>query len=142
MGNSNHSPHFVKSNDTGLVLDVEHGNIHSGAAIILWHKKAGDASNQKWVIDNEGFIHLHNHPELVLDIEGGGGAGTRVILWQKKHDHNANQRWSVDHEGFITSKANGLVLDVEGGSHKEGARLIVWQKKDHDNKNQKFAFVA
>jgi len=135
-------PYFVQSKDTGFVIDVEHGNIKSGASIVLWHKKAAaEAANQRWVIENDGFIHLEHFPNLVLDIEGAGGAGTRVILWDKKTENNANQKWTTDHDGFIISKANGLVLDVEGGAQTEGVRLIVWQKKPDHNENQKFSFV-
>jgi len=135
--------HYVQSQDTGNVIDVKGGNLSPGAHIILWHKKPHqEATNQRWVIDEHGFIHLAGHPHLVLDIEGGGGAGTKVILWNRKDHDNANQKWKVEHGGFIESRSgHDLVLDVEGGSHKEGAHLIVWQKKQHDNKNQKFQFV-
>jgi len=133
--------HFVQSHDTGLVLDVDGGHIKGGSKIILWNKKHGnDAFNQKWVIDQHGFIHLNENPNFVLDIEGGGGAGTKVILWERKHHDNANQKWRVDGP-FIVSQANGLVLDVDGGSHKAGAHLIVWERKHHNNENQKWSFV-
>jgi hypothetical protein len=122
-------------------LDVKGGNIQPNTHIILWHKKFGnDAFNQKWVISPEGFVHLQGHPHLVLDVEGGGGAGTRVILWEKKHHNNENQKWFLEGH-FIVSRASGLVLDVQGGSHAEGAHLIVWQRKHHDNQNQRFSFV-
>ena len=39
--------------------------------------------SNKWVLDPDGFIHIQGHSDLILDIEGGGGAGTKVILWDR-----------------------------------------------------------
>eukprot|EP01103_Thecamoeba_quadrilineata_P007209 TRINITY_DN16_c0_g2_i1.p1 TRINITY_DN16_c0_g2~~TRINITY_DN16_c0_g2_i1.p1 ORF type:complete len:142 (-),score=32.57 TRINITY_DN16_c0_g2_i1:33-458(-) len=133
--------HYVKCHDTGFVLDVENGTLKSGSRIILWNQKHGaDAQNQKWIIDDHGFIHVQGHDNLVLDVKGGGGKGTEVILWEKKQNDNANQKWKIEGHNIV-SKATGLVLDVEGDSHKQGAHLIIYEKKHNDNDNQKFSFV-
>jgi len=76
------------------------------------------------------------NPDLVLDIEGGGGAGTRIIVWHKKEGDNLNQKWKHE-DGFIISQANGCVLDVKGASSDPGAELVIWEKKDDGNANKK-----
>jgi len=108
---------FIRCHDTGFVLDVQGGRIHKGTPIILWHKKDNyEASNQKWVLTPDGFIHILGHHHLVLDVENNGGHGSRVILWDRKHHDNLNQKWNFEGH-FIVSRASGLVLDVQGGSH-------------------------
>ena len=51
---------------------------------------------------------------LVLDIEGGGGAGTPVVLWEETgEDHQLWYNCPID-EGVIRSKANGCCLSADG----------------------------
>jgi len=117
-----HSKHF---------LDIS-GDTHPGAPITL-----SPTSNRQWIFTDDGFIALASNQNLVLDIEGGGGAGARVIVWDKKESDNANQKWALS-DGFIVSQLNGCVLDVKGGSTEPGAELLIWHKKATDNANQQF----
>eukprot|EP01103_Thecamoeba_quadrilineata_P011334 TRINITY_DN2683_c0_g1_i1.p1 TRINITY_DN2683_c0_g1~~TRINITY_DN2683_c0_g1_i1.p1 ORF type:complete len:240 (+),score=53.57 TRINITY_DN2683_c0_g1_i1:48-767(+) len=132
---------YIQCFDTGFVFDVKGGTLKPGSPICLWHLKyKDDAFNQRWVLTQDGFIHLESLPDLVLDVERAGHRGSKVIINKKKVDQNANQKWFIDGNNII-SQANGLALDVERDSQKEGAQLIVWDRKHHTNKNQKFRFI-
>lgn len=66
------------------MLDIKDGHAHAGSKIILWPMKhGGDNLNQLWHFTPEGFIESVMAPGLVLDIEGGGGAGSKLIIWNR-----------------------------------------------------------
>jgi len=135
------SPAYITSLHNDLVLDVKGGSIYAGAEVILWNKKPwGEAANQQWILTEDHYIACAANPDLVLDIEGGGGPGTKLILWNRKpHDEASNQRWKWNkHKMLVSFRDKKHVLDVNGGSHDPGTSLIVWEKKDADNKNQQW----
>lgn len=70
-----------------------------GAPIIQYEQKSSEeAANQKWGIDDEGYIYNLARPDLVLDIQGREDEdGTRIILYTKREGEVAsNQRWTLE----------------------------------------------
>jgi len=134
---------FIQSqHNPDLVLDVDGGNTYRGTKLIVWQRKASDYANQLFTFTPEGFIE-NVKSGLVLDIEGGGGAGSRVIIWDKKPTHQAeNQRWQYDYTNqTFHCLHRGFVLDIDGGSRAPGAKIIAWHPKGSDNSNQRFNLI-
>ncbi|KAI9281996.1 ricin B lectin domain-containing protein [Sporodiniella umbellata] len=80
-------------------LDIRGGQMDSGSNIIQYAQKMSEeASNQKWDMDNEGYIFCQARPDLVLDIQGAEDRdGAHVILYNKrKGDIATNQRWTAE----------------------------------------------
>lgn len=69
------------------------------SSIIQYAQKGSEeAANQKWGIDEEGYIYCEARPDLVLDIEGcEDDDGVAVILYNKREGEvSSNQRWTLE----------------------------------------------
>lgn len=83
---------YIINRRTGLVLDVYQGSLKAGSRIIQWTQKSESNENQQWAVSN-GFIHLKNQPNLVLDVDGDGTRdGARIALGERKDKKNLDQR--------------------------------------------------
>jgi hypothetical protein len=144
--------YFVTRMGTGFVIDVNGGSMTNGTALILWDPNG--QNNQKWDIDEWGYIRSRGSNAMVIDVNGGpkpGKGATPVSLWQgaitrdqatilAKFRNCQHQRWHYDAKsGFITGY-DGRVLDIEGGSKAQGAKVIVWDRKPNDNANQQWDY--
>ncbi|KAI8978957.1 ricin B lectin domain-containing protein [Pilobolus umbonatus] len=90
---------YIINFKSGRVLDISGGNIDNNKDIIQYsRKRIQDAANQRWVIDDEGYIGCSVRPDLVLDIGGcNDGLGAKIILYEKRRDAVAyNQRWTLE----------------------------------------------
>ncbi|KAL0091009.1 carbohydrate-binding module family 13 protein [Phycomyces blakesleeanus] len=77
-------------------LDIRGGEMNEESQICQWQQKQPEeAANQRWSIDEEGYIFCDARPDLVLDIAGGeDDDGVPVILYGKREGEVAsNQRW-------------------------------------------------
>jgi len=76
---------------SGKVLDVEGGNLKSGANVMQFPPHGGP--NQKWEIHKDGTIRVAG-TDLCLDIQGEvPDKGQRIHIWG--HHGRANQRWRL-----------------------------------------------
>lgn len=117
---------------------MEGGSRSPGARVILFPRKGSDYNNQLFRFTPDGYIESVE-TGLVLDIEGGQGAGGKIVMWNRKPIQDAaNQRWRYDPSTeTFESFHQGLVLDA-GGTNK-GEHLLVWNRKGaHENHNQRF----
>lgn len=142
---------FYSKMGTGFVIDINGGTVANGTDIILWPHHGGP--NQKWDIDEHGFIRSRANAAFGLDLAGGkpGKGLGKVCLWTtsatpaqaelaSKLGKHQNQRWHYDAKsGFITG-FDGRVLDVDGGSKAQGAAVILWPKKAADSQNQQWDY--
>ncbi|KAI8346189.1 ricin B lectin domain-containing protein [Blakeslea trispora] len=81
------------------VLDIQGGEMNPESQIIQYaQKQYEEAANQRWQIDEEGYIFCMARPDLVLDIEGAEDEdGVSVILYEKREGEVAsNQRWYLE----------------------------------------------
>ncbi|OBZ89643.1 hypothetical protein A0J61_02305 [Choanephora cucurbitarum] len=81
------------------VLDIDGGEMNPESPIIQYaQKQYEEAANQRWQIDEEGYIFCMARPDLVLDIEGAeDDDGVAVILYEKREGEVAsNQRWYLE----------------------------------------------
>jgi hypothetical protein len=89
---------FIINRRTGMVLDATEGSLKAGTRLIQWTRRTTDNANQQWAVSN-GFIHLKNNPNLVLDVDGDGTRdGARIALGERKEKKNLDQRckwWTV-----------------------------------------------
>lgn len=79
-------------------LDIQGGDMNPEASIIQYEQKSSEeAANQKWGIDDEGYIYNQARPDLVLDIQGREDEdGIPIILYPKREGEVAsNQRWNL-----------------------------------------------
>lgn len=90
---------YLINANSAKVLDIEGGQMDPESAIIQYEQKvAEEAANQKWGIDEEGYIFCEARNDLVLDIAGGEDEdGTGVILYNRREGEVAsNQRWILE----------------------------------------------
>ncbi|KAG0088036.1 hypothetical protein BGZ92_006692 [Podila epicladia] len=144
---------YIKSKDSGLVLDVDHGfgNDHTmcGATIGLSHQKLYSSSAchpllelQLWRLES-GYI-VNRCTGLVLDVEAFlFKAGTSVIQFSRNEpEKNANQQWAVTN-GFIHPKScPNLILDVRGNRARHGARIGLSECDGNSTWDQRWSFEA
>lgn len=81
------------------VLDIDGGQMDPESSIIQYaQKQTEEAANQKWGIDEEGYIYCQARGDLVLDIQGGEDEdGVPVILYERREGYvAANQRWTLE----------------------------------------------
>ncbi|KAI8971822.1 ricin B lectin domain-containing protein [Mycotypha africana] len=82
------------------VLDIKGGEMKPESSIIQYSQKmAQEAANQRWRIDERGYISPEARPDLVLDIKGAkDDDGVPVILYGKREGNAAsNQRWRLEY---------------------------------------------
>jgi Ricin-type beta-trefoil lectin domain-like len=61
---------FIKSQLSGLVLDIAGGSREAGTRVITYHQKGGHPDNQLWFEDRFGNIRSKLDDDLVLDASG------------------------------------------------------------------------
>jgi len=104
--NGNESQRF-RINDIGIITNVKSGlvlgvetnpGVNPGNKII--QTSATGNSNQRWKLQYQGNICLHEHPDLVIDIErGSSNIGAKCILSQWKYA--TSQKWNVKQISFM-----------------------------------------
>ncbi|KAG0168521.1 hypothetical protein DFQ28_003136 [Apophysomyces sp. BC1034] len=90
--------YFINA-QSAKVLDISGGEMEPESQIIQYARKDFyEASNQRWQIDDEGYIFCSARPDLVLDIQGREDEDcVPVILYEKKEGEVAsNQRWYLE----------------------------------------------
>jgi hypothetical protein len=132
------------------VIDINGGQIKDGTDLIMWQPTGG--ANQKWDIDEHGYIRSRANNAFVIDVNGGpkpGKGSAKVTLWTGavSRDNSSivhrlkscqHQRWHYDAKsGFITG-FDGRCLDIDGASKAAGATLIFYDK--HGGPNQQFDY--
>jgi len=127
-GISSGKPQGVKSQFTGLVLDVEGGSLENGAPIIQF--KNHGAPNQRWRFEPVGggsFKIVSLASEKVLDVEGGSlEDGAPIIQFE---DHGSpSQQWQLAAEAPLNNdvpvfkfmnRSSGKVLSVAPGASSQ-----------------------
>jgi hypothetical protein len=113
----------VSEHNPNLVLDINGGSKDQGAKLIVWDFKHSGNENQRFRINDQGFI-TSVHSGLVLDVEGGSKQGNHIIQWPAHGGEN--QRWRLHKDGTIRLEGHDLCIDIKGGSKDHGAELIAW----------------
>lgn len=75
--------HFISRMNTKFVIDINGGTYANGTGLILWPPHGGP--NQKWDMDQYGFIRSRGNAAFCIDVQGGAipaaaGAGTMQIF--------------------------------------------------------------
>jgi len=76
--------YFMTRMGTGLCIDISGGagNAKDGGELILWAPAGG--ANQKWDIDQFGFIRSRANAKVCIDVSGGAKPGkglAKVHVW-------------------------------------------------------------
>ncbi|KAI8972760.1 ricin B lectin domain-containing protein [Pilobolus umbonatus] len=90
---------YIINCKSAKVLDIAGGTMDSGNDIIQYSQKMTmEAANQRWDIDEDGYIACSVRPDLVLDIAGRTDEpGAAVILYERREGEVAsNQRWILE----------------------------------------------
>ncbi|KAF7723833.1 hypothetical protein EC973_001558 [Apophysomyces ossiformis] len=90
--------YFINA-QSAKVLDISGGEMEPESQIIQYARKDEfEASNQRWEIDEDGYIYCIARPDLVLDIqEARDEDEVPVILYEKKEGEvAANQKWFLE----------------------------------------------
>jgi len=77
---------FYSKMGTGFVIDISGGKFNDAAEIILWRSTGG--ANQKWDIDQYGFIRSRGNGKFGLDVSGGAKpsqGASKVCLYTVGH---------------------------------------------------------
>eukprot|EP00047_Mylnosiga_fluctuans_P009455 m.263126 g.263126 ORF g.263126 m.263126 type:complete len:1329 (-) comp26372_c0_seq1:103-4089(-) len=83
---------------TGAGLALAARTLAAGSEIVL---EAADenAVQQKWIVDDKGYIQSAMNAGLVLTVKDCGTAGTPIVLSTRMQACNAHQRWRADPVG-------------------------------------------
>ncbi|KAI8978950.1 ricin B lectin domain-containing protein [Pilobolus umbonatus] len=90
---------YIINAKSAKVLDISGGTMDSGNDIIQYSQKlTQQAANQRWQIDDEGYIACSVRSDLVLDIAGRNDEpGAKVILYERRWGEVAsNQKWILE----------------------------------------------
>ncbi|KAK4517617.1 TFIIH/NER complex ATP-dependent 5'-3' DNA helicase subunit [Mucor velutinosus] len=90
---------YLINANSAKALDISGGEMQPESPIIQYAQKMSEeAANQKWEIDDEGYICCAARPDLVLDIaERNDEDGAAIILYSKREGEIAsNQRWFLE----------------------------------------------
>jgi hypothetical protein len=87
---------YIINANSAKALDISGGEMELESEIIQYSQKSiQEAANQRWIMDEEGYICCDARPDLVLDIkEAEDDDAVPVILYEKREGEVAsNQRW-------------------------------------------------
>ncbi|KAG0334355.1 hypothetical protein BG004_000441, partial [Podila humilis] len=140
---------YIKSQASGLVVDIEHGYftdpMKAGARAEMNHQKIDNGDGRHSLLELQlwryeaGFL-INRRTDFVLDIQGGTlKLAARVVQWQRKSGKEAqNQHWFYEN-GYIANVYNSrLVLDIDGDGSKDGAKIAIGERKALNNSDQKW----
>jgi len=126
---SSEKPQGVKSQLTGLVLDVEGGSLENGAPIIQSENHGRDT--QRWFISQRlsgGFVKIMSlASEKVLDVEGGSLEDGAPIIQFEDND-SSSQQWQIIAEPPLNdrlfvfkfmNRSSGKVLSLAPGASSQ-----------------------
>lgn len=125
-----------------FVLDVQKGSTDNGARILVWERKGGNNTNQRYQLyrqPDDTYAIRSVKSRKWLDVKGGSGDNsTPVIQWS--WTGGENQRWNitVDAQNKLTfvNVKSGKCLDIQGGKAQKGKAII--QYTSNNGKNQKW----
>lgn len=137
--------YYIKSQWSGIMLDVFGPSIENGANLGQWTASGWD--NQKFYLDDAGGGYYYIRPKhsgKVIDVNGRSkNTGANIQQWEKV-DGAASQMFRLvpkTRSGqifFIETKMTGnRVLDMTQDSYY-GPAIHLWDK--HGGENQKFLF--
>ncbi|KAG2236255.1 ricin B lectin domain-containing protein [Thamnidium elegans] len=90
---------YIINANSAKALDISGGEMNPEAEIIQFSQKmVEEAANQKWGMDEEGYIFCEARDDLVLDIAGAEDEdGVAIILFNRREGEvSANQRWTLE----------------------------------------------
>ncbi|KAF9329648.1 hypothetical protein BG006_007292 [Podila minutissima] len=88
---------YIVNRLSRMVLDVDNSEFKPGRKIIQWtHNEPEKSANQQWAVSS-GFIHLKDHPNLVLDVRGNSTYdGAYIGLGERNENNFVDQHWSFE----------------------------------------------
>ena len=86
----------ISAENSGLVLDVDHGNAFDGNNVLVWQYHGG--TNQQFIFldcgDGYYIIQANVNGNYVLDVDHGNAFdGNNVLIWQ--YHGGPNQKWKL-----------------------------------------------
>lgn len=139
-------PFLICSQMHGKVLELKEGKCVPSTEIVLWSQRVPPTSYQHWRLSSShnGWSHIVSavNEDMVIDVQGAGGAGSKLISYPKKDPPASNQLFKIRHGGVIVCALDNMCLDIKSGSYDDGANAIVWVFKPLECYiNQRFDFV-
>jgi hypothetical protein len=120
-GNGNGDTNVLRGVGSNRCLDVPNQSTTSGTFLAIWDCNGG--SNQKWVQQSDGSLHVYGNK--CLDVPGRSGTpGTKVEIWDC--NGQPNQQWTIQSDGSIVGKESGLCLDVTAPSTANSTPVEIW----------------
>ncbi|KAI9283356.1 ricin B lectin domain-containing protein [Sporodiniella umbellata] len=92
------SGYFINAK-SAKAIDIRGGQMDPESEIIQYgQKEFEEAANQRWDIDEEGYIFNQARPDLVLDIQGAEDDDcVPIILYGRREGEvSSNQRWTLE----------------------------------------------
>jgi hypothetical protein len=135
----------LRVNHTGKCVDVEGGDIRSGARIVQ-NECSGNSRSQLWVeryVDGPWAMLVNGKSGMCIELEGSSPAARLV---QRPCSADQKQQWfhtRPENEGdkfAIVARMTEMCAGVEGGALHGGAGLLQWQCQGADN--QRFSRIA
>nr|UCK81494.1 ricin lectin domain-containing protein 3 [Arenicola marina] len=124
----------IKSQLSGLVLDVSGEHCHPGVDVILYGEKADKNDNQLWWADRlTSTIRTKLDSTMCLQASSGS-----TLVLQKYDPSNNDQKWVIGKDRIHSQHDANRVLDVSGKSTSQGAKVVAWEY--HGDKNQLWTF--
>ncbi|KAG2207081.1 hypothetical protein INT46_003616 [Mucor plumbeus] len=125
---------FLKSQKTGLVLDINGENKAGSKLVVRTKEDESNLDNQLWTFEH-GYL-VSKKTSFVVDIEGGDlRSDKRLLQFDRKKTMAHNQRWGI-RDGFIYPVADPrLVLSAKEDS---GSEVTVTYRKEEENDLQQW----
>jgi hypothetical protein len=120
--------YFIKSQQNGLVLDVEHSQQLPGSRVSPWRKNDSDA--QQWRDDPQTGTIRTRLNDFCMDIEAN------QLVINPHQEGKANQQWERDGRMIRNRVERNLVLDMS----EKKERSAVYPYQEHGRENQCWTF--
>lgn len=118
---------FIVSELSGKVVDIKAASKDAGAEVIMWSKNSQVAKNQRWYLDEQGFIH-----SALNDLVFTAQSGQNVKM--APYSGDPHSQWRFDGNRVINQ--SGDALDISRSSKDDGAQILAY--KPHGKENQRF----
>lgn len=118
---------FIASEMHGKVIDIKGGSNSAGAEVIMWSKNAQKPKNQRWYLDQQGFIRSALN-DMVFTAQSGQN------IKMAPYSGDPHSQWRFEGNKVVNQAGNSL--DISRASHSDGAEILAY--KQHGKENQRW----
>jgi len=129
---------IVPLKSPGKTVQLEHGQTHNGAKIIVSDKISYGDNNiqrQMWFRDG-GLFRSFANPNKCLSLQGQSTSnGTIIVLDDIAYTprRKKTQEWKIEGKMIINRNAPSMAWNLKDGKTKNGTKIQVWMKRNDED---------